>query len=328
MTNLEKIIDNIHSEHVYIQTHNFPDPDAIASAFGLQKLLEARGIISYICYKGKIDRYNIHRMIKTLGIELFTFTDDDVITKDDEIILIDGQKGNFNTIDYSENDIMCIDHHPIYNDISYKFSDIRGDVGACASIIAEYFYENNINITRTVATALLYGIKVDTANLTRGVSELDLDMFYALYKICDLSELNFISMSTLQLDDLDAYASAIKSIKVYDHISFANTGKDCPEALIASISDFMLDLEEVTFSVVYSIKADGIKISVRSVPNGYDAGILTSKALKDIGTGGGHETMAGGFVPFSDKNQSVNLIITKIESRFIKTVSQSSQNDV
>ena len=33
-----------------------------------------------------------------------------------------------------------------------------------------------------MATALLYGIKVDTADMKRGVTQLDLDMFYSLCK--------------------------------------------------------------------------------------------------------------------------------------------------
>ena len=44
MTKLDELVTQINREHVYIQTHNFPDPDAIASAFGLQELLTLRGI--------------------------------------------------------------------------------------------------------------------------------------------------------------------------------------------------------------------------------------------------------------------------------------------
>ena len=51
MTKLDELVTQINREHVYIQTHNFPDPDAIASAFGLQELLKLRGIHATICYK-------------------------------------------------------------------------------------------------------------------------------------------------------------------------------------------------------------------------------------------------------------------------------------
>ena len=33
----------------YIQTHNYPDPDAVASAYGLQYFLKMHGIDAEIC---------------------------------------------------------------------------------------------------------------------------------------------------------------------------------------------------------------------------------------------------------------------------------------
>ena len=53
MIDLTKMIDSFTHRHVFIQTHNFPDPDAIASAYGLQYLLHSRGLESTIIYKGK-----------------------------------------------------------------------------------------------------------------------------------------------------------------------------------------------------------------------------------------------------------------------------------
>ncbi len=44
MTKFEELLQQINRQHVYIQTHNFPDPDAIASAYGLKRLLATRGI--------------------------------------------------------------------------------------------------------------------------------------------------------------------------------------------------------------------------------------------------------------------------------------------
>ena len=45
MRDLKKLVTLCQGHPVYIQTHNFPDPDAIASAYGLQKLLEIYGKI-------------------------------------------------------------------------------------------------------------------------------------------------------------------------------------------------------------------------------------------------------------------------------------------
>lgn len=318
MTKLQEIISHIKSKRVFIQTHNFPDPDAAASAYGLQQLLLSYGIESTICYKGRFERGSTRNLVDMLGIEM-TDMDSLNMTQQDEIILVDSQKGNANIIDLVGNEIICVDHHPTFESVQYRFCDIRPDVGACSSIIASYFYEEKIEINKKVATAFMYGIKIDTANMTRGVSKLDLDVFYDLFWKCDRDLLNALDNSVLYVEDLKAYALAIESISIYNHISFATAGNDCPEALIATISDFVLALDEVCLSVVYSIKNDGIKLSVRSDSSVYDAGRITNAALEGIGNGGGHPSMAGGFVPFKE-NMSEEILLSLIREHFIDVV--------
>lgn len=323
MNQFNTLLSALKTQSVYIQTHNFPDPDAIASAFGLQKLLGARGIDSLICYSGRIERYNTIKMINTLGITVSNTNDLGHLEQDDEVLLVDCQKGNSNIRNTNGNEIICIDHHPTFMEIPYLFKDIRPEAGSCSAIIAEYFIENDLPLDITTATALIYGIKIDTANLTRGVSKLDLDMFYSLYQLSDLDLLRCLEQSTLQFEDLEAYTNAINSIQVFENISFANTGMNCPEALIATISDFVLALAEVQFSVVYSIQKDGVKLSVRSEFQKYDAGRICNCALEGIGNGGGHSTMAAGFVPFTGNAKDDSLLIPAIQNRFLEKLGKS-----
>lgn len=324
LTNLDRILENIHSNRVYIQTHNFPDPDAIACAYGLSYLLKNKGLDARICYKGNIERTVTAKMVKLLSIEVIEYTSAEELKEEDEIILVDAQKGNANIIDMNGQEIICIDHHNIYEHVDYLFSDIRTDVGACASIIASYYFENDIPMPVDVTTALLYGIKMDTANLKRGVSQLDLDMFYKLYMKADLKVLEELDSSVLVYEDIEAYKEAFATIDKIKDVCFASAGTECQEALIASICDFMLTLDGVNLSVVYSMKRDGIKLSIRS--NGkYSSGRIAMEALKGIGTGGGHDNMAGGFVPYSKSNannsgQEIRYLQAEIKDRFLKLI--------
>ena len=321
MTKLDTILQHIHNKHVYIQTHNFPAPDAIASAFGLQQLLAYKGVSSSICHHGQIDSYSTNKMIECLGIEITNVNINSHTTASDEIILVDSQKGNSNILDLDGDEIICLDHHPTIEKVNYRFCDIRPELGACATLVAHYFVENHIPIPKNTATALLYGIKIDTANLTRGVSDLDLEMFHMLYVLSDIKLIEELDHATIKLSDLKSYATAINSIKVFGDISFANTGAGCPEPLIAGISDFMLDLAEVNFSIVYSYKDEGVKISVRSAKNLYDSGQITKCALEGFGRGGGHPAMAGGFVPYTRNDEMDALIPSILEMRFLKAIS-------
>lgn len=319
MTKLDELLEQINRDHVYIQTHNFPDPDAIASAYGLQELLKVRGIPSTICYSGKIDRYSTAKLGEMMGIEMHNIENlASVLSDDDEVILVDAQKGNSNIIDMTGDEIICVDHHPENEKYGYRFKDIRSDIGACATIIASYFFENHVPMTKNIATALTYGIRIDTNNLCRGVSKLDMEMIYRLYDDCDYEVIHMLENSTLCFEDLMAYSRAISSIEVHDNISFADTGNDCP--VIANISDFMLALKEVAFSVVYSRKEGGIKLSVRSEKSSLDAGKIVHAALKGVGDGGGHAAMAGGFVPFEGTDREAELLMGRIKERFIEVI--------
>ena len=83
---------------------------------------------------------------------------------------------------------------------------------------------------------------------------------------------------------------------MFEYVGFTYIPFECPNSLVAIISDFILSLDVVDVAVVYSINSDGIKFSVRSEREDVDAGKLIYQALDGIGSGGGHAAMAGGFV--------------------------------
>jgi nanoRNase/pAp phosphatase (c-di-AMP/oligoRNAs hydrolase) len=328
MIDIDNMIKSLRNKHVYIQMHNFPDPDAIASAYGLQYLLGAKGLASTIVYKGKANYGSSYSMVQRLGIEIVEIEAVN-ITPDTEIMIVDAQMGNANIATLPGNGVVCFDHHKTYESAQYMFSDIRPWVGACASMIAEYMFNYGVDIDTKMATALLYGIKVDTANLTRSVSQLDLDMFYRLYTMADQDIIRDLDSSVLTVQDLKAYSMAIDSIKIAGRTCYANVGYNCPEALVASVSDFMMKLERIDNTVVYSVKDDGIRLSVRTATN-MNVGDITNEALKGIGSGGGHENMSGGFVPYNPSVEDpvhdqiyIERLIEEIEKRFAKLIVMS-----
>jgi nanoRNase/pAp phosphatase (c-di-AMP/oligoRNAs hydrolase) len=324
MTKFDELLKVITKDHVYIQMHNYPDQDALASALGLQSLLALKGIKTTICYNGQIDKHNTLKMIALLQINIFMAGEFKIGT-DDEIILVDGQKGNINMEDFAGHEIVCIDHHPVQEITGYRFYDIRSHVGACSSIIAEYFFENHIDIPINVATALVYGLKMDTANLSRRVSNTDIDMFCYLYKKADMDKLCNLENCSLRKNDLSAYQDAISNLKFHGRLGIAKIGDDCSEAIIGSISDFLLTLTEIDCALVYSYRVGGLKFSVRSEARTVDAGKVIKGALKGLGDGGGHATMAAGFLPNISSEQEVKKMADLVEKRVIEIISSSSR---
>ena len=58
---------------MYVQMHNFPDPDAIASAYGMKYLLRAEGIDAQIVYMGSIENTVTAKMVKLLNTRYYFF---------------------------------------------------------------------------------------------------------------------------------------------------------------------------------------------------------------------------------------------------------------
>lgn len=292
---LDSLLNVIKGHRVYIQTHNFPDPDAIASAYGLQVLLEEFGVVTVICHHGNIDRTATANMVSAFGIKMSTDLDLKDMTERDFIITVDAQKGNSNIRDFPGKEVACIDHHPVFCDIGeYVFKDIR-IVGSCATIIADYYRQNNIEMPSNVATALLYGLKMDTRDFTRGVTQLDVDIYGYLFPKSNMQIIRHFQSSEIQYEELSAFTDGLRNIDIYNGIAFAFLDFECTDSFMATVSDFIQNIDAVNFAVVYTRKKGGFKFSVRSEYDELDAGQIVSQALVNIGSGGGHKFMAGGY---------------------------------
>lgn len=314
-----ELVEILKNHRVFIQTHNFPDPDAIASSFGLQYFLSVHDVQSVICYDGRIDKLSTKKMFEVFGVQAKSKDEINDMTEEDYIVVVDAQKFNTNLTDFIGQEIACIDHHPTFKECKYRYKDVR-IVGACSSIIAEYYKQTETEIPRNVAAALAYGIKMDTADFTRGAYPFDADIFAYLFERADVHLINDMYMNVMEFQDLKAYGAAIDSIQLRGETGFAKIPFDCPDALIAIISDFILSLDVVTVSIVYSMRADGIKFSVRSEMGSIDAGKLVANALDGVGDGGGHKAMAGGIIPIDKINLLGASPDEAIRERFLKEI--------
>lgn len=295
---------------VFIQPHDVPDPDAIASAFGLRYLLSRFGIETSVIYERDYEKIDARRMVELLDIELSLASEVASIGTQDWLVIVDGQKGNANIVDLGCTEIAAIDHHALRTDASYRFSDIRPQVGSCSSIIAEYFFEAEEAPPRLVATALMYGLFVDTDNLTRGISELDAFMFYRLRPFSDPDIVRRLRGSQLTVRDLAMYAEAFRNVEVYGRLGFLRL-MEADDSLVGAANDILLSLDEVDVAIAFSVRALGVKISVRSLVGDIRADTLAKALVLGLGFGGGHAHMAGGFIPSDaiDPGKSIDTLI-------------------
>ncbi|MGN0611755.1 MAG: bifunctional oligoribonuclease/PAP phosphatase NrnA [Ruminiclostridium sp.] len=305
---------------IFVQTHNFPDADAIASAYALGEIFSHFNISPLFCCAGKVDRLSTEKLADLLDIELYQEEElDSVMSEKDYIICVDSQKHAGNIDDFIGEEVACIDHHPTFKNIDYKWSQVE-IVGACSTLLAEHFKELNLVPSEKCATALLYGIKKDTMDFTRGVTQRDIAAFSFLFDLVNSDELSKLEHTHIVSKDLLAYTSAIENIHLYGDIGFSKIPFSCPDGLVGGLSDFILSIEEVNVAIVYCMRENGIKFSVRSLSSSVNAGKMINLALKDIGSGGGHSSMAGGFIPIGSFGALSPYMDNSIENLFISVI--------
>lgn len=316
----EKLIDLCKGKTVWIQTHNFPDPDAISSAFGMKNYLQHFGVESRICHEGQIDKLSSVKLLDLCGIDMKPYDEiASLMQPEDMIILVDCQKNSGNTTDFIGDEVAVIDHHPTFSKVDYEYEDLR-ITGACASMIADYYRTSGITPDVKTATALMYGLRMDTLQLSRGVSEYDIDILGYLFPYVDKSLLNKLETNNMEFTDLRAYGSAIENARVFGKVCISYLDFVCPDALVGALSDFFLALAEAEVVVLFAKREGGFKFSFRSERADVDAGVLANECLKDWGNGGGHASMAGGFVKEDRIPGEKDYIFDTVQARVIDLI--------
>lgn len=325
-TRLDELAELLRSapDEVFLQPHNVPDPDAIASCAGLRYLLERRGIASEIVYDRELEKVDALLMLEVFGIAMTHADRAETMDARDWTVLVDVQKGSSNVSDLITEEVAVIDHHERGSDTSCRFMEIRPEVGACSSIIASWFFENDIDPPANIAGALVFGIMKDTENLTRSVSELDMEMIYRLFHNYDPSMIRKLNGSQLTMSDLRHYAEAFRSVETYGQLGFMRL--DCSDdSLLGSASDIVLSLNTVRVAVSWSVRDSGIKLSVRSETPAVASNGLVRAIVEGIGVGGGHAHMAGGVIPKErlPADRNIDLLIRHRSIAFLESSGES-----
>ena len=281
---------------VVVQAHDFPDHDAVGTAFALAQLLKRHELNVRLTYGGLIQSDSLRDAIKALGIDIRPISELE-LSDDIQLIVVDGFSGNSNMTGTDGSVIAVIDHHPPPWEANCSYADIRASYGACSTILYEYYRDAGEPMEPAVATALLMGLMMDTAFMTRGVAEVDIDAFNVLFRYGDWESAARLLKNSLSLSDLAAFRQAIDVCVIARFFSFISLQGEYGAEVMALVADFFLNLREVHFVVVAGGDRDEYRISARSEDHDYPCDVVIQSALRGIGSGGGHIHMGGGSIP-------------------------------
>jgi nanoRNase/pAp phosphatase (c-di-AMP/oligoRNAs hydrolase) len=108
----------------------------------------------------------------------------------------------------------------------------------------------------------------------------------------------------ITMERLDYVLLARQRARIQDKVFCAFLGDLPREDFIPYVADFYLQLENVKWTIVSGIVNDSLVMSVRNLGYGKNAGEFVRKYFNDIGSAGGHRSMAKAVVPmraFRDK---------------------------
>ena len=316
---LLKTLEAHKHERQIIILQDFPDPDALSSAWTYLLIAEQYDIKCDITYAGTLSHQENIALVKLTSLPATRTPLQSLKNRDlssyQGYVLVDNQ-GTTSTL---INDIQqagipliaIVDHHNLQGDLKSEFVDIRPGVRATATIFTQYLQSGLLQLDSSMsehvncATALMHGLHSDTNRLMQAKEE---DFMAAAYlsRFYDGQLLNTILRATRSKRVMDVIERSLRNRIVQNNFSIAGVGYlryDDRDA-IPQAADFLVTEDNVHTAVVYGIVHDEdeelevVIGSLRTNKLTLDPDEFIKEAFGKDSTGrffGGGRTSAGGF---------------------------------
>ena len=292
--NLRKLLDLFTSKDNILVTID-ADPDSMASAMALKRLLWRRVHTVTIAHFNEIRRFDNLTMARLLKIPLVKLNQID--SKNfSKILLVDGQPDHHESFAKFKYDAV-IDHHPVVVPVKATFADIRPEYGATATIMTEYLRAAKIKPSKSLATALVCAIRADTRNFEAGALDEDVNAFHFLFPYANMHLLSRIETAEMGLEELKYFQLALKNRQLRKKKIFSYLGRVHSQDTLVLVADFFMKCHEVTWAIAFGIYRKNLVIVIRNDGLRKNAGSSARKAFGPFGNAGGHRAMARAEIP-------------------------------
>ncbi len=309
---LAAVLEAHRGERHAIVMQDYPDPDAISTAWA-HKLIAARfGIECDIIYEGRISHQENLALVQLTELGMVRYTEGYNLEQYKGTVFVDNQGTTAALTDrfaaVGVKPIVIVDHHEIQDRIKAEFTDIR-KIGATATIYTEYIREGLLDLNKNdanhvkLATALMHGIRSETSGLIRGHAE-ELEAASFLSRIADSSLLEDILSVKRSKTVMDVIRLALENREIRESYSISGVGflRSEDRDSIPQAADFLMTEENVHTAIVYGIILKGdremVVGSMRTSKVTLNPDEFLKEALGTAETGrhyGGGRRGAGGF---------------------------------
>ncbi len=300
------------------------DPDALGSAMGLKRILRPRVKEVSIASINQVTRPDNLAMLRYLRIPLQAW-DSKMLKQFDHFAIIDSQPHHnpaFKDITFS----VIIDHHPLPEDTTPEadFIDISPEYGATCTMVTKYLKYLNIRPGKLLATALLYGIRADTAAFDRSGITADFQAYQYLSRFADINLMRRILRSEYLLSWLPLFSRAFRTLKTCKTGAHTHVGDVSSPDLLVAIADFFTRVHGLRWVAVSGVFEETLVIIFRG-DGSKNMGDLAAQHFSAVGSAGGHKNMARAEIPMVAINnvKAQDYVFTKLMNRCSKKVNKN-----
>ena len=296
----QKLIDFLEKRHsgispLLILTHDYPDPDALASAYGLKYLVEkAFHMSARIVYQGVIGRMENRTMTRILKLPVYKLKPED-LDKYKHVALVDTKPAfENNAFPQGLNATLVLDQHHPEEEPKAECAIIDTECGATAVIVAQALLLKELEIPARLATALAYGIVSDTMNLYRANRPDVIQTYLQVIPNCDMKAFAQIQNPVRSRRFFATLGKGIQNAVARRGLLTAHLGTVENPDLVSMVADFLLTYRNAKKSFCTGRYKGRLYVSLRLDKPTMNAGNLLRDVFHNPGQAGGHGVIAGG----------------------------------
>lgn len=264
----KKTLERHRGERQLVIIQDFPDPDALSSAWAYQLIAQQYEIQCDIVYAGILSHQENIALVKLTGLPAKRWGIQTLKERDLSVyqgcVLLDTQGTTSQLMPLVREQkvpiTIIIDHHSDQGDVNAEFMDVRGNTRATATILTQYIQAGLLKFNSSnskhvkCATALMHGLRSDTNRLMQAQEE---DFLAAAYlsRFYDAQLLDAVLQMSRSKRVMDVIERSLRNRIVKNNFSIAGVGYlryDDRDA-IPQAADFLVTEENVHTAVVYGI---------------------------------------------------------------------------
>jgi len=269
-TQVAAFLKLVGKRRLWIQTHDVPDPDALASAEALRVIARHFGMRAQIVAKGFPHRRENKALIRECKIPLKPLESVKIQSVSRAAwAFIDCLPGGGNVTLHPHapgNLFLAIDHHGNpgnslkNNPGAYVITD--RSAGATATMLGMLLFGLDVPFPPRLASALSYAIISDTLDFSRGASQTDLDVYAALFPFTNQKIISRLRTTTKSQMYFRTLHRALANAGFYRHVSWVWTGEVKSGEDVAEMADLILSCERITWSLALGYAGDRLYLSM------------------------------------------------------------------